>query len=349
MRLTPVWLLALVLCSAARAEFAATDGPVGYRAFNAEMIGLVRGNRFDEVEARAARYRAAKERGADGWWMLAAFYAAVTGPSSKATPESFRNWFAASDRWIKAKPTSVTALVARARSLRNYAWQARGSGYSDKVSDESWKLFFERLKEARVTLDRARAVAGKATLCPGWYDAMMGVALGQQWERADYEKLFSEATAAHPDYEDYYLSKAYYLLPRWYGAPGEWQRFAVEARARHGVGLYARICWAQARYEGFPQLFRDHGIAWRDVQDGFEALHKRSPDSMWVLNHYARMAVGAGDRATALRLMREIGDNFYESAWTTRANYDRALAWTMGGATVNELPEVPLSILPKKK
>jgi hypothetical protein len=50
------------------------------------------------------------------------------------------------------------------------------------------------------------------------------------------------------------------------------------------------------------------------VREGFEALPKRSPDSPGVLNPDARMAVGAGDRATALRLMREIGDNGDEAA-----------------------------------
>ena len=47
-------------------------------------------------------------------------------------------------------------------------------------------------------------------------------ALRGQVPRPAYEKAWKQATAAFPDYTEFYLNKATFLMPRWYGQPGEW-------------------------------------------------------------------------------------------------------------------------------
>jgi hypothetical protein len=181
---------------------------------------------------------------------------------------------------------------------------------------------------------------------PGWFDAMMTVAMGLGVTREGYERLFREAVAAQPGYTAFYLHKAYYLLPRWYGQEGEWQRFAAEVRAAHGVELYARIGWAQGAFEGFPQMFKARSIVWSDMKAGYEEMLRRNPGSVWTMNCLARVAWAAGDRETSARMFERIGDDYYSTAWQSRAMFDDYRARALGAAKARQtLPEsVPLRV-----
>jgi hypothetical protein len=124
------------------------------------------------------------------------------------------------ENWDAAKPRSVTAHVAHADFLTDYAWHARGTGYSNKVTKEGWRLFAERLAKARESLEKSMDFKPK---CPVWWRVWMTLAKGQGWSREDFEKLFQAAKAFEPQFWGYDVAKAQYLLPRWYGQPGEWE------------------------------------------------------------------------------------------------------------------------------
>lgn len=47
--------------------------------------------------------------------------------------------------WRKVYPESVPARIAHAMLLIKSAWDARGSGYADSVSEEQFKIFHERI------------------------------------------------------------------------------------------------------------------------------------------------------------------------------------------------------------
>jgi hypothetical protein len=66
---------------------------------------------------------------------------------------------------------------------------------------------------------------------------MQILAKGQSWERSRYEKNFEAAIAFEPTYHYFYSEKAQYLLPRWSGEEGEWERFAEETSKRLGGKL----------------------------------------------------------------------------------------------------------------
>jgi hypothetical protein len=46
-------------------------------------------------------------------------------------------------------PDSITPRVALATGLLGYAWQARGHTFADEVTKDGWRLFHERVTEAR--------------------------------------------------------------------------------------------------------------------------------------------------------------------------------------------------------
>ena len=57
---------------------------------------------------------------------------------------------------------------------------ARGSGYSDTVSESGWNLFGKRVELGKSTLLGAARLKEK---CPYWYEAMQKVALAQGWQK----------------------------------------------------------------------------------------------------------------------------------------------------------------------
>src|SRR5450755_4715227 len=81
--------------------------------------------------------------------------------------------------WGKRNPDSVAAPIALAESYAGYAWDARGDGFSNSVSESGRRLFGERMAKGKAILDENSALAGK---CPDWYIAMQKVAEGQSWD-----------------------------------------------------------------------------------------------------------------------------------------------------------------------
>ncbi len=69
--------------------------------------------------------------------------------------------------WIAQFPASITARVAYADFLREYAWHARGTDLADKVTEEGWRLFGERLESARKMLAEARELTEKERIDAG--------------------------------------------------------------------------------------------------------------------------------------------------------------------------------------
>jgi hypothetical protein len=76
---------------------------------------------------------------------------------------------------------------------------------------------------------------------------MQFVALGEGWNLAAYDKVFNEAVAFESTYTYFYNNKVMYLLPRWFGQEGDWQKFAAQSADKMGSEagdiLYARIGW----------------------------------------------------------------------------------------------------------
>ncbi|MDQ3621745.1 MAG: DUF4034 domain-containing protein [Verrucomicrobiota bacterium] len=146
-------------------------------AFRAEFREAYDHRRFDDLEQRAAKLRAAREVFGNGSWKILQFYNSFECRDDE--PESM---WELHDRihqeWIAAKPESITACVAYADFLTGYAWQARGSGYAGTVTEKGWALFGERLASAREVLAKGRQLPDKD---PIWWLTALRVALGKGW------------------------------------------------------------------------------------------------------------------------------------------------------------------------
>ena len=187
--------------------------------FRLKTRSLYNASKFDELEALAAQIRADRTRFGNGSWKIAQFYEALACRSDEAE-SMWQLHERIHENWDAAKPGSITAYVAHADFLTDYAWHARGNGYTNKVTKEGWRLFAERLAKASEVLEKSINFKPK---CLVWWRVCMTLAKGQGWSREDFEKLFQAVKAFEPQFWGYDVAKAGYLLPRWYGQPGEWE------------------------------------------------------------------------------------------------------------------------------
>lgn len=303
------------------------DGLEELIQFRNDTRQLYNNRKFAELEALAGKIRSAKERFPGGTWKIHQFYDCMECQDDE--PESMWTLHEKIHQdWESKYPQSSTAQIAKAQFYLGYAWHARSADYADKVTEEGWKLFRERLAQARTILDQSKSLT---PACPVWWSSYQTVALGQQWDRADYDALFRDAVKFEPEFYLYDCSRAKYLLPRWHGKPGDWEKAADEEIALRGeVGhqIYASVVDDQAGYYG--NVFQETTASWRKTRKGYDELITRFPKSAALLNHYCRLACLAGDQEQAKKLFERIGGNEVPNAWR-KNEFARAKAWAISG------------------
>lgn len=292
--------------------------------FTLKTRGLYNASRFDELEALANQLRVEHGRFGNGSWKIHHFYEALRCRSDE--PETMWQLHESiHEKWDAARPRSITAHVAHADFVIEYAWHARGSGSANKVTKEGWRLFGERLAKAKQLLDKSAAFEPK---CPMWWSACLRVALGQGWSWDDYEKLFQEAKAFDPQFWWYDIAKADYLLPRWYGQPDDWEHgLGLEINRPNGLGAetYARVVDEMQSY--YENIFRESKASWPLTREGFELMRQRYPESLEILSDYCWLACLADDRALARKLFDQLNGRMLTSIWRDQNNFRRWRNW----------------------
>jgi hypothetical protein len=168
----------------------------GIEEYQYAIAGLLKQEKFAGLDCVANSVRSSRARFSGGAWKLHILYLGLTEPQpGHATEQDRRNHLRRLNQWVAARPKSITARVALAESYVSYAWDARGTGYSDTISDSGVKLFHHRLEKAKVILDSASALHNK---CPEWYVAMQQVAQGLSWDLPRTTALFEKAAFFEP-------------------------------------------------------------------------------------------------------------------------------------------------------
>jgi hypothetical protein len=301
-----------------------------FQNFTGTASRILKEEKFVELDCLADRARSGKERLPGGLWKIHLLYQGLRYPvlyPVHATQEDWTGHLQLLQRWVKARPESITARVASALAYLGYASDARGTGYANTVSESGWKLFGERTAEAQRILKEASKLTGK---CPEWYVAMQMVSVNQSWSVADARALFEEANKFEPEYYTYARDLAYYLLPKWSGKAGDTEKFLQEAADRIGGDkgdiLYFQV--AAADYvicgcDGNPDL------SWDRIKRGFEASEKRYGVSMENLNRIAYLASYFGERdpVYANKILTRIGDQWDAETWGSQETFEQMKQW----------------------
>ena len=302
-----------------------------FKDFDATLQARLLHGDYASLEGFGAELVQTKSRFPGGSWKLQRFGETLakcpTGEDSADT-----EWQAHLDRlkaWSLAYPHSKIASCVSGLSWTSFAWKARGTGYANTVTKESWQLFKERLAAGRSVLEGAPQ-EGRS---PIWYSAMQVVALGQGWERAAYDRLFDQAVTSEPRYQSFYLRKSYYLLPRWNGSEGESEAFA--AKAADGLGgeagdeVFALVMMNLSNYQGLKEWRQSHVGDWPRIKRGFSAMGKEFGTSLRLENQCLRAAGYAGDLAFARTSALAIRDRLDLETWNSKEGFIDFRDWAL--------------------
>lgn len=311
MTLIRVVLLLCIGCGTAAAQ---STNPRPMQRETDNYLALLMSRSYDKIDSAADEARKRGTTMSDGQPLLAAIYSGIAGcPCGNQLNEEL--WLVRKQRieeWLKRNPSSVTAKVSLAAFPLKYGWMARGGGYANTVSDDAWKLFRERVEEGRRSLEAADQATKQD---PGWYEAMLDIAVSQGWPRDKLEAIFEQGVAKHPDYLPLYFHRANYYHPKWHGSHDELRRVVDDSvkrtRPRMGETLYARLYWGTTSDQ---QMFQPGFAWWPFMKAGFERLVKDYPDR-WNVNHFAKFACFAGDSATFSEVAKGIGNDPIVAVW----------------------------------
>lgn len=202
----------------------------------------------------------------------------------------------------------------------------------------------QRLIRAWRVLERAKKLEEK---CPGWFQIAQGVALGQGWPREEYFDLVNEAIALEPTYGNYYTNACHWLLPRWHGETGDFERWIEELADRAPADMldrqYARLVWMADRMPVDGEIVFGPGrLDWERTKRGFEQWLASDPDNLNVRFQFTRLALIADDRETARAQFEITGERYYPKNWKNTEEFEQARRFAYeGGANPLKLEEKP--------
>jgi hypothetical protein len=285
---------------------------------------------FAWLDKTTAEICEAKAVFGNGSWKIYQFYEGFALPDNAGDAAWGRD-AKSFEAWEAAEPASLTAQIAHANFLVDYAWRARGDGYSDSVTMVGRYLFEKRLESAHQILEKAHKMSGHDPV--QWLVALT-VARGQGLAKPAYDAMVVQAKTYEPKFWGYDSERAVSLLPRWYGQPGEWEAYAEKAAARpDGLGdeIYARIVVNLRGYHG--NIFQESRASWPKTLKGLELMRERYPQSKEIISNAAYLAATAGDRPTASNMFDAMGKDFYlESVWRRPEQFAHVQHWVLTGS-----------------
>jgi hypothetical protein len=292
-----------------------------------DMLHMLFAEQFDELSQMAEALRAEKvELYGSNTNTLARFYDFLEiGEGQKE--DVWKEYLEHLQHWVKAKPDSAMPLIVLGNAYTSYAWHARGGGWASSVTDEGWRLFRLRLDQARACLEKAEKMPTKDAQV---YEVLLTVARGQHWPRKEMDAVFTKGIEFEPNCRGLYESKAGFLLPRWFGKPGEWESFATEmADARGGEEgdlLYLIIARSQAWSEG-DEFFLNTQISYTRMKKGFEVALERKARLLYDTSSFCYFACIARDRDTAKTLFTKLDDRWLKQVWGDYETFKQWQAW----------------------
>jgi hypothetical protein len=295
--------------------------------FERIVLGRLEAQKFAELEILSAHVIGEKSVFPDGSWKILRFHEALE-PSDDESEAKWGAREAEIEKWEQQVPGSVTARTVHVGFLASYAWHARGAGSADSSKGFGGPLFNNRLAQAADLFQSTRRAGAKSPML--WFEGQR-VALGQGWPAKEVEGDFEDAKRAEPGFWHYDGPIARFLLPRWWGNEGDWEKFEeAEIQRSDGLGVegYARAVYEMSGY--YKNIFKESHAEWAWVKEGYAVLFGKYPDSRGLVNQYALLAVLASDRSAARAAFGAMKGQADPSVWRRR-DISEFSGWASGG------------------
>jgi hypothetical protein len=299
-------------------------------ALEVEVRALARDGDFQKLESMADEFRSHKSRFKNGDWKLRTFYVAFGDYNNIGDDVTYSNLISQLESWASQQPDSITPCLALVEAYHGYAWIARGAGTADTVTEKGEQLMELRIEKSFEWLGKAGKLQARQK-DPAFYATALHAFLGANIDRKAYEQVFDEGVTNAPEYTALYEYKAYYLFPRWYGQPGEWEAYAREISERDDIPshaeIYARIALFLHHLGYFYQEFSGDDQSWEELKSSFHAIEQDYPDSLEIKSTCCIMACELCDYKEARTQAKMLDGQVDLSVWTYQTNFLNAITW----------------------
>lgn len=263
------------------------------------------------------------------------------------TPDFFERL----EAWHQDARKSQLASVCLAEAYIDAAWEARGAGFANTVTEEGFRVFAERMGQAHDLLKPMIDAGGAPAKA---YELLFRVATAQSWERETTTKYAEKLLKEWPEYYPAHAEIAVKRLPRWGGAAGDSAEYAKLVDSKiggdKGAAVYAGIANWVRNYFPESQFLPATGFDYERIRDGYLGRVNAEPSDVEAILYGMLFAKIASDRETGLLLQEKLTP--YLDTWWLRdwgANYqeiETVAAW--GRELLNDWPtEKPITPLPE--
>ena len=182
---------------------------------------LLKRQRFSELEQILSAVRQNRSHFVSNTSKTSAFYNAVD-ERDLGGYENTERMLKQLSLWRKKYPASTTAGTAYIGALITKAWDIRGGGYADSVSDSQWEGFRAHLNEAKSIYNELESKSEKD---PELYTNRITTAMGLDEESETLFQFLEKAQKLDRLDPGPYQAVKLALEPRWGGTPSEREQF----------------------------------------------------------------------------------------------------------------------------
>lgn len=205
-----------------------------------------------------------------------------------------------------------------------YAWDARGYGFANTVTDEANKLFQSRLHKAEAALKRAwRLDPADPQICV----QMLWVAVGRALPRETMELWFRRAMAIDGDCLAACAAKLDYLMPKWHGTEEDVLAFGRACVKTENYESDLPLVLVKGRQELADQAenrraYLDREEVHRDLHEVMDGYLRRFPDSKYLRTMFAKDLLEAGDYKGAHEQFQKLGPDYWQPFFKSQREAD---------------------------
>lgn len=256
------------------------------------LRGLYRSQKFDVLDAMLAclmrnssRFTSGRMGSSAVYWM---FRRQMPAPGTNLGEIQYVQ------AWRQQRPDSIFAEFSHLRYKYSMAWNSRGSGYAQGVSEDRWKVFHQGLADTERAL---LAASNPLRQTPIWHNLLFATVFDVKDSQTTPRAVFEEGVKRWPTYYDFYEVGLTRLIPRWGGSWEEVDEFvdywSTQLQASEGSSLYARL-YVSVLKSGAAA--HETKINWARMKLSLDDLIARYPDPVHR-NVAASLACAFGDPA----------------------------------------------------
>lgn len=238
---------------------------------------------------------------------------------------------------VKARAPMYTVLAIRGMFLVNYAWDARGSGLANTVTEMGFKLMSERLQEAEDVLTKAYKLDPTRHEAPA---AMILVCMGLGHDAGTMEKWFARSMTANPFDHVACWNKLEYLHPKWHGSLDKWIGFGWQCvKTRNMVGRLPLATltdyflnydflqpMTQENYKKLLRIYGDHRC-YHTLHAAISLQLRERPELKQYRGMHVRLACLAGDYNVAGAEITRLNGDFTGGGFKSQSEFDFFRNW----------------------